>query len=141
MKTLVAEQLTVHEHGDCQQAHQTAFSVVHVEAISKPLLRLATDLALETLAVARGNEVRCKVVAKILGNGGALGQDDGLRQRRSSNGDQGRFAERVNGLELSRRELVGLSLVHFYIVRGVLGAFFEKPDNTLGTRFLEPGLG
>lgn len=93
---------------------------MHVEAISQPLLSLATNFALKALTVASRLEVRCKVVAKVLANRSTLGQDNGLRERWGSDSDERRFAERVNGLELRRCELVGLSLVHFDIVGGAL---------------------
>jgi hypothetical protein len=53
---------------------------------------------------------------------------------------RGDFAERVDLLELRRRELGGQALVDFYGVRGVFGTFFEEPDDALGAGFLEPGL-
>ena len=70
--------LTVHEHSNCEQAHQTALSIVHVEAVSQPLLCLATNFALEALTVACRDEMRCEVVAKILADRSTLGQNDGL---------------------------------------------------------------
>lgn len=114
---------------------------MHVEAKSEPLLRLSANLAFLTLTVAGRNEVRGKVIAEVLEDRSTFGQNDGLGQRRSSNGHHRRFAEWVNGFELRRCEFVGLSLVHFDGVLCVLGAFFEKPDDALGARLLEPGLG
>lgn len=132
------KKLTVHDHGNREQTHETAFGIVHVEAIPEPLLGLAANLALGTLTVARGNQVWCKVVAQVLADGRTLGQDDGLVERRRRNSDQRRLAERVDSLELGRCELVGLPLVHLYGVGGVLGAFLKQPDDALGARLLEP---
>jgi hypothetical protein len=73
-------ELTVHEHRNGEQAHETAFGIVHVEAIPEPLLCLATDLAFEALTVARRHKVRCEVVAQVLADCSALGQDDGFRE-------------------------------------------------------------
>jgi hypothetical protein len=70
--------LTVHEHSNREQAHQTALSIVHVEPISQPLLCLATNFALKALTVARRDQMRCEVVAKVLADCSALRQDDGL---------------------------------------------------------------
>ena len=114
---------------------------MHVEAISEPLLRLATDFAFETLTVTRGNKVRGEVVAEVLEDGSALGQDNGLGERRSSDGDHRRLPEWVDGFELRRCEPVGLSLVHFDGVLCVLGAFFKEPDHALRAGLLEPESG
>jgi hypothetical protein len=113
---------------------------VHVKAVPQPLLRLATDFAFASFAPARGDEVRCEVVAEVLADGGTLGQHDGLRERWGGDGHQRRFTERVDFLELRRRELGGQALVDFYGVGGVFGTFFEEPDDALGAGFLEPGL-
>ena len=113
---------------------------MHVKAVPQPLLRLATDFAFAPFAPARGDEVRREVVAEVLADGGTLGQHDGLRERWGGDGHQRRFAERVDFLELRRRELGGQALVDFYGVGGVFGAFFEEPDDALGAGFLEPGL-
>lgn len=114
---------------------------MHVEAISQPLLSLAANLALETFAVAGGHKVRRKVIAKVLADCSTLSQNDGLIERRGRDSDQRRFAERVNGFELRRCELVGLPLVHFHVVGSFLGTFFEEPDDTLGAGLFEPGFG
>jgi hypothetical protein len=74
------KKLTVHEHSNREQAHETAFSIVHVEAISQPLLRLAANFALEALTVACRNQIRCKVVGKVLADCSTLGQDERLRE-------------------------------------------------------------
>ena len=95
--------LTIHDHRHCEQAHETAFGVVHVKAIPEPLLGLAANLTLEALTVASRYQVWCEVVTKVLADRSALGQHDGLRERRCSNSDQRRLAERVNGFELWRR--------------------------------------
>lgn len=122
---------TVHNHGNREQTHKTALSIVHVEAIPEPRLGLAANLALETFTVACGHEVWCKVVTQVLADGSTLGQDDGLVERRCGDGDQRRLAKRVNSLELWRREFVGLPLVHLHGVGGVLGAFFKQPYDAL----------
>ena len=111
---------------------------MHVEAIPEPLLGLAANLALETLTVARGNQVWCKVVTQVLADGSTLGQDDGLVELRRRDRDQTRVAERVDSLERGRCELGGLPLVHLDGVAGVLGAFFEQPNDALGARLLKP---
>lgn len=111
---------------------------MHVKAIPQPLLRLATDFTIASLAPARGHEVRCEVVAKVLADGCALGQHNGLGEGRGGDGDQRRFSKRVDGFELRRRELVGHALVDFYGVGGVFGTFFEQPYDALGAGLLEP---
>lgn len=113
---------------------------MHVKAVPQPLFRLAADFTIAPFAPARRDEVRCEVVAEVLADGGTLGQHDGLRERWSGDSHQRRFAERVDLLELRRREFVGQALVDFYGVRGAFGAFFEEPDDALGAGFLEPGV-
>ena len=130
--------LTVHNHGNREQTHKTAFGIVHVKAVPEPLLGLAANLALKTLTVTRGHQVWCKVVTQVLADRSALGQDDRLFERRCGDSDQRRLAERVDSLELGRCKLVGLPLVHLDGVGGVLGAFFKQPDDALGARLLEP---
>ena len=113
---------------------------MHVKAVPQPLLRLATDFAIAPFAPARGNEMRCEVVAEVLADGGTLGQHDGLGERWGGDGHERRFAERVDGFELRRRELAGQTLVDFYGVRRVFGTFFQEPNDALGAGFLKPGV-
>ena len=112
---------------------------MHVKAVPQPLLRLATDFAIAPFAPARGNEMRCEVVAEVLADGGTLGQHDGLGERWGGDGHERRFAERVDGFELRRCELVGHALVDLYGVGSVLGTFFEQPDDALRAGLLKPG--
>ena len=80
------------------------------------------------------------MVAEVLADGSTLGQHDGLGERWGGDGHQRRFAERVDGFELRRRELAGQTLVDFYGVGRVFGTFFQEPDDALGAGFLEPGV-
>ena len=43
-------------------------------------------------------------------------------------------------LKLRRRKLARLPLVHFYGVLGVLRAFLEQPDDSLGARLFKPSI-
>ena len=78
--------LTIHEHGNGEQTHETAFGIVHVEAIPEPLLGLTTNLAFEALTIACRNEMRCEVVTQVLADRSTLRQNDGFRERRCSDG-------------------------------------------------------
>jgi hypothetical protein len=62
---------------------------MHVKAVSQPLLSLAANLTLEALTVAHRHEMRRKVVAEVLADRSALGQDDGFQERRGRDSDQG----------------------------------------------------
>lgn len=114
---------------------------MHVEAIPQPLLHLAANFAIASLAVATRHKVRREVVAQVLEDGSALGQNNGLREQGSSDSNDWRFTQRVDGFQFRRCKLVGLTLVDLDIVGGCFGAFFEEPDDALGAGFLEPGRG
>lgn len=111
---------------------------MHVKPVPQPLLRLAADLALETITVALGNEVLGEVVTQILKDDSTLGDGERLVKGRGRDGDSGRLAQRVHGFELRRSELVGLALVDCDVVVYALGAFFKQPDDTLGARLFKP---
>jgi len=106
---------------------------VHVIAITEPALRLLTHTVL-AVGITLGNQVRSKVLGKVLGNQSRLCEDN-LLSSGCFDADDGGFAERVNLLELGVRSLlealVGLDLV-------VDLAFFEEPDDALGSRLLQP---
>lgn len=111
---------------------------MHVEAVPQPLLRLATNLALKAITVASRHEVLSEVITQVLEDRSALCKHNWLGEGWSGDGNDRRLAQRVDFLELRRRELVRLTLVDFHGVGGGFGAFFEKPDDALGARLLEP---
>jgi len=124
---------TVEDEFHDERRHQAALGVVHVIAITEPALRLLTHTVL-TLGITLGDQVRSKVLGKVLSDQSRLCEDN-LLSPRCLDADNGGFAEGVNLLELGVRSLlealVGLDFV-------VNLAFFEKPDDALGSRLLQP---
>jgi hypothetical protein len=122
------------EVGD-HQSHQRALSIVHEEAVTQPFFSLETRSFLAIL-VFLGCEVRSKVVGQVLGDKTRLGKDQRISSTRSGDADYGRFAQRVNLLQLGRCEHFGGALEDFDVVVDI--AFFEKPDEALSSGFIEP---
>lgn len=121
--------------------HQATLGIVHKVLVAHPRLRLAADLALlALLPLGRDNVllVGGRVGAEVLGDEAALGDDDGIAAARWRDGDDGRLAERVDGLQLGRREAGLLVAVEDFDFVGV-AELLEEPDDALGARLLEPG--
>lgn len=129
-----------HEH---QIRHQAALCIVHEMPIRHPLVRLAADCALfPAAAPPLRHHLRAKVLRQILDDAGRLGNGawgrGGFRSGRSGgrDGDDGRLAERVHGLELRAGEHVGAPLVDLQRVRDA--QLLEQPEDALGSRLFEP---
>jgi len=76
------------------------------------------------------------VFGQVLSDEARLGKSQGISSSRSVDFDDWRFAQRVNFLELWRCEHFGGALEDFDVVVDI--AFFEEPDEALGSGFVEP---
>lgn len=103
-----------------------------------PLLALPTDLAFLPLGVTLRNQLpgAIEVITQILGDGAGLGQHERLVGVLGLDGDNGRFAKRVDFLELRGSKHVGSALEGLEFIRDA--EFFEEPEDALGARLLEP---
>jgi hypothetical protein len=122
------------EIGD-HQSHQRALSIVHEEVVAQPLFGLESGSLLAIL-VFLGCEVRSKVIGQVLGDESRLSKHQGIGSTRSSDFDDGRFAQRVYLLQLGRCLHFGSTLENFDVI--VDTAFFEEPDETLSSGLVEP---
>ncbi len=110
--------------------------------VAHPRLGLAADLALLAILPLLGDEVALalgRVGAEVLGDEAALGNDERLAAG-GRDGDDGRLAERVDGLELGRREAGLLVAVEDFDLVGD-AELLEEPDDALGAGLLEPAMG
>jgi hypothetical protein len=117
------------------QSHQRTLSIVHEEVVAQPLFSLKTR-SLLTVLVFFGCEVRSKVVGQVLGDEARLGEHQGVGSPRSSDFNDGRFAERVYLLQLGRCLHFGGALEDFDVI--VDTAFLKEPDETLSSGLVEP---
>jgi hypothetical protein len=117
------------------QSHQRTLSIVHKEVVAQPLFGLETRSLLAILVLFRC-KVRSKVIGQVLGDEARLGKHQGIGSTRSSDFDDGRFAQRVYLLQLGRCLHFGRTLENLNIV--VDTAFFEQPDETLSSGLVKP---
>lgn len=140
---LGGEKRTEHNQGYGQHGHQAPLAVVQQVLEAHPPLGLAAHLALLSRLPLRGDHggPLGEVVAEVLGDEAALGQDGGLgalgRSMRGE-GQDGRLAERVDLLELRGREHGGLVAVVELDVVGE-AQLLEEPEDALSPGEVEPG--
>jgi hypothetical protein len=108
---------------------------MHKKVVAQPFFSLETGSLLAIL-VLLGCEVRSKVIGQVLGDKARLGKNQRVSSSRSGNADDRGFAQRVDFLELGGCEHFGGALVDFNVVVDI--ALFEKPDEALGSGFVEP---
>lgn len=80
--------------------------------------------------------MRCEVLHQVLEDDSGFRKYNGLRAIGRLNGDDRRFPQGVDFLQLRRRQHL-LPLVDFNRVFNP-AALLEEPDETLGTRGIEP---
>lgn len=122
--------LTVKEEICDKRRHQTALGVMDIVPVPEPILGLKAWPFLATGPPLR-YQMGSKVLGKILGDQTRLCENDGLTAS-CFNAYNGSFAERMDLLELGISSPF-IPLVDLDFVVNI--ALFEKPDNSLGTRF------
>lgn len=131
---------TVVHQGHNQEWHQTTLNVVHEIAVAHEFLALTTDLTLATSNIALGNQRwlhLSEVIAEVLDNSTGLGQNQGLGRAWGLDGDDWRFAQLVDFLQLSGSKFIGAALEGLQIIFQL--QFLEEPEDTVTSRLLEPG--
>lgn len=108
------EKRTTQQQPHHQIRHQTPLGIMHIIPIPHPRLRLPAHLPFLPTLVPRRREPRPEMVNEVLDDEARFGEHEG-RGGWGRDGDEGGLAERVDLLELGRREhglpLVGLEIV------------------------------
>lgn len=130
------ELLTAENKVGDHQSHQRALSVMHEKAIAQPFFSFKARSLLAIL-VLLGCKVRSKVFGQVFSNEARFGKGQRITSTRSGDFDDGRFAQRVDFLELGGCEHFGGALEDFNVVVDI--TFFEEPDEALGSGLVEPG--
>jgi hypothetical protein len=99
---------------------------MHVVPITKPLLGLPANLTLLALRIpGRSEFIPAEMVTEVLDNHPGFRNDNGLRRARTLHGDNRRFAQRVDLLELFGSAHVLAALEGLDIIRDI--QLFKKP--------------
>ncbi len=130
------KKLTINQQHHHHQRHQATLSIMHIEAITHPLLRLRAD---PPFPAVRWDQVLPKVRAQVFHDGAGLGDGGGGLLGGGLDGDDGGFAEGVDRFELGPGEHVCAAGVGAQVVGE--GELFEEPEDALGAGFFEPGEG
>lgn len=104
--------------GHDQVTHQTAFRVMHEEAISEPFLRLSSRLTFLAFWVSRRDQPGSKMIGEIFDDGGAFSENERLPTL-GGHRDNRRLPKRVNLLQFRRRKHVLATLEGLDLIRDV----------------------
>ena len=104
--------------------------------VSHPLLGLCTEHALLSFGIPRRNQLLSKMVANVLHDCLALGNDNIFLRVGRSDRNSWRFSQGVDGLEVGACTPVGIAHVNFDVVVEI--ELLQKPDDALAARLVEP---